>query len=187
MHGISLSGSFGPDFRHSIERMGAVEYLTTSYYEHWLHSIVDRGVRNGHFSDAELAVWERRIAAGEQPPRVDDPQAVERVRGWFRPRPVERFEGPPARHRPGDRVRVIQLLPAGHTRCPGYLRGAVGVVESVHPPLPLLDVYENENGRLRPEPWYTVAFEASDLWRLDGPGHQVLVDLWESHIEEWPA
>ena len=53
--------------------MGAVEYLTTSYYEHWLHSIVERGVRNGRFTRAELEDWERRIAAGEQAPTQQRP------------------------------------------------------------------------------------------------------------------
>ena len=54
----------------------------------------------------------------------------------------------------------------------------------MHSPQPLLDVFENENGRLQPEAWYTVAFAAADLWQLDEPGHHVLVDLWESHLEE---
>lgn len=187
VHGISLAGSFGPDFRHSIERMGAVEYLTTSYYEHWLHSILDRGMRSRLFTAAELDAWQRRIEAGERPPRTADAGAVERVRGWFRPRPVERFDAPPPRHRTGEGVRVIRLLPSGHTRCPGYLRGALGVVESVHAPLPLLDVYENDSGRIQPEAWYTVAFEAADLWQLDGAGHRVLCDLWESHLEQEAA
>ena len=85
--------------------------------------------------------------------------------------------------RPATGCAVIRLLPAGHTRCPGYLRGAPGVVERVHGPQPLLDVYENENGRVAPEPWYTVAFAASDLWAEAGR-HTVLVDLWQSHLED---
>ncbi len=34
------AGHFNVDqFRHGIERMSATEYLSTSYYEHWLHSL----------------------------------------------------------------------------------------------------------------------------------------------------
>ncbi|MDX6533679.1 MAG: nitrile hydratase subunit beta, partial [Gaiellales bacterium] len=48
VHGIGVVDPLGPGFRHSIELMGAVEYLTTLYYEHWLHSFIERGVRHGH-------------------------------------------------------------------------------------------------------------------------------------------
>jgi nitrile hydratase subunit beta len=169
--------------------MGTVEYLTTSYYEHWLYSIVERGVRNGRFTRAELEEWERRIAAGEQAPTSSDPDLAGAVRKSFGREAAghERYNAAPPRHAARDRVRVVRLLPSGHTRCPGYLRGAAGVVESVHPPQPLLDVFENENGRVQPEAWYTVAFAAADLWQLDEPGHRVLVDLWESHLEEEPG
>jgi nitrile hydratase len=189
VHGISLTGSFGPGFRHAIEQMGAVEYLTTSYYEHWLHSIVERAVRNGRFTRAELEEWERRIAAGEDAPTRNDPEQAAEVRTWFGPEAEapERYQAAPPRHASGDRVQVVRILPSGHTRCPGYLRGATGVVESVHAPQPLLDVFENEDGRVQPEAWYTVAFDAADLWQLDEPGHRVLVDLWESHLEEEPG
>lgn len=183
VHGLSSAASLGPGFRHAIERMGHLEYLTTSYYEHWLQSMEDRGIAHGHFTRADLDGWARRIDAGEPVPERTDPEAVEDVRAYLRKSSARRHEGPPARFAAGDRVRVIRLLPAGHTRCPGYLRGAPGVVERVHGPQPLLDVYENENGRVAPEPWYTVAFAASDLWAEAGP-HTVLVDLWQSHLEE---
>ena len=35
--GSMMAGVFGtPSFRHAIERMDAVHYLTSSYFEHWL-------------------------------------------------------------------------------------------------------------------------------------------------------
>jgi hypothetical protein len=49
--------------------------------------------------------------------------------------------------------------------------------------MPLLDVYESQGGLVRPEAWYTVAFPADALWEVERPGHTVLVDLWESHLE----
>jgi nitrile hydratase subunit beta len=184
VHGMSETVALGPGFRHAIERMDPVEYLTTSYYEHWLASMETRGLEHGRFTRAELAAAEVRIAAGEPVPRRLDPEAAARARAALGPRPRRVHSGAAPRHAVGDRVTVIRLLPSGHTRCPGYLRGAAGVVERVHAPMPLLDVFESQDGRIQPEPWYTVAFAAAALWRLDGPGHTVLVDLWESHLEE---
>lgn len=184
VHGLDLTVDLGPGFRYAIERMGAVEYLTTSYYEHWLASMETRGIEHGVFTRAELDAAAARIAAGERVPVRLDPAAAGEVRAGLSPSRQESYEAPPPRHAVGDGVRVVRLLPPGHTRCPGYLRGAAGIVERVNAPRPLLDVYETEGGRIQPEPVYTVAFAAAELWRLaPGEGHTVLVDLWESHLE----
>jgi len=53
---IFASGMINVDeFRHAIERMGAANYLRTSYYEHWLHACEDLLVAKGLFSSDELA------------------------------------------------------------------------------------------------------------------------------------
>ncbi|MGZ4430562.1 MAG: nitrile hydratase subunit beta [Gaiellales bacterium] len=183
VHGLDLTVDLGPGFRHAIERMDPVEYLTTSYYEHWLHSMEQRGIAHGVFTRDELRRWSERLAGGEPVPVRLDPAAAADARAGFRPLPDRTYTAPAPRHAPGDPVRVIRRLSPGHTRCPGYVRGAAGVVERVHAPVPLLDVYESEDGTVLPEPWYTVRFAAGDLWQLDEPEHTVLVDLWESHLE----
>jgi nitrile hydratase len=47
------------EFRHAIERMAPAEYLTASYYEHWLHSLetllVEKGVLKKEELDAKIA------------------------------------------------------------------------------------------------------------------------------------
>ena len=46
------------EFRHAIARMAPAEYLTTSYYEHWLHSLERVMMEKGQFDRAELeAAW----------------------------------------------------------------------------------------------------------------------------------
>mgnify|MGYP001180330067 CR=1 FL=1 len=46
------------EFRHAIERMAPAEYLSTSYYEHWLHSLEQVMMEKGKFDRAELeAAW----------------------------------------------------------------------------------------------------------------------------------
>ena len=185
VHGINLTSDhlLGPGFRYGIERMGAVAYLTTSYYEHWLATMEIRGLENGAFTRAELDAAATRIASGEPVPVRYDPAALAEVQAGLKPYRLEGHEGPEPRYAPGDRVSVVRRLAPGHTRCPGYLRGAPGMVERVHRARPLLDVYETDGGRVVPLPWYTVAFRSRDLWADAGPGHTVLVDLWESHLE----
>lgn len=52
------------EFRHAIERMTPAEYLTTSYYEHWLHSLERVMMEKGQFDRAELeAAWQNATEA----------------------------------------------------------------------------------------------------------------------------
>ena len=46
------------EFRHAIERIAPAEYLTTSYYEHWLIAMERVMVEKGQFDGADLqAAW----------------------------------------------------------------------------------------------------------------------------------
>ena len=47
------------EIRHSIERMSPADYLTTSYYQHWLHAAEDLLDKKGVVTHAEL---EQRMA-----------------------------------------------------------------------------------------------------------------------------
>ena len=48
---------------------------------------------------------------------------------------------------PGQGVRVRRMHPAGHTRCPRYVRGALGVVERVRGADELPDLRRLREGR----------------------------------------
>jgi nitrile hydratase len=50
------------EIRHAIERMAPAEYLTTAYYEHWLHAAEDLLDRKGVVTHAELAKRMAEIA-----------------------------------------------------------------------------------------------------------------------------
>jgi nitrile hydratase len=57
---VFAGGHYNVDeFRHAIERMPPAEYLTSSYYEHWLHSLetllVEKGVLKKEELDAKVA------------------------------------------------------------------------------------------------------------------------------------
>lgn len=67
MFGLFVScfagGWFNVDeFRHSIEKMHPAEYLSTSYYEHWLHALETILVERGAITAEELAARKKHIA-----------------------------------------------------------------------------------------------------------------------------
>ena len=159
----------GGEFRHSIERMDPGHYLTSSYYEHWLTAAATLAIEHGLVTRSEL---EAR-AGGRFPlsgpvlaPLVTDP-------------------GPDVdepRFGVGDRVRVREWHPAGHTRCPRYVRGKAGVVVRMDGIYSVPDVEAHGSAR-RHEPTYSVRFDAADLWRDGQHGVSVHVDLWDSYLE----
>ena len=173
----AIPGGVDP-FRHAIERMGARAYLSTSYYEHWLAAIETLAVESGAVPAAELEAARVAAATGAPVPRRDDPaQAAAMVVAVRTPsRPVEVVA--PGRFGIGDRVQVSRRSSPGHTRCPRYVRGAVGVVDTLHGTVRLPDA--SADGRDEAAPLYGVRFEARDLW---GAGaHQVHLDLWEPYL-----
>src|SRR5438270_9695600 len=100
-------------FRHAIERMEPGHYLTSSYYEHWLTAAATLAIESGLVTEQEL---EQR-AGGPFP--ISGPVHEGDVQA---PAPHQ------VRFNLGDRVRVRNLHRPGHTRCPGYIRGKVGVI-----------------------------------------------------------
>jgi nitrile hydratase len=159
----------GGEFRHSIERMDPGHYLASGYYEHWLTAAATLAVEHRLVTRSEL---EAR-AGGRFPlsgpvlaPPVADP-------------------GPDVsepRFGIGDRVRVREWHPAGHTRCPRYVRGKTGTVVRLDGSYSVPDVEAHGTARRR-EPTYSVRFDAAELWQDGQQGVCVHVDLWDSYME----
>lgn len=161
----------GPQFRHSIERMDPAHYLGSSYYEHWLTGGSTLAVEAGITTQAEL---ERR-AGGRYPLSRPD-------RGTPPAGPLTGHTEP--RFAVGDRVRVKELHPLGHTRAPRYVQGKRGLVVRVDEPANLPDA-EAHGGALVLDPTYCVRFESRELWGEGGAGGERFhVDLWEYYLEE---
>ena len=124
-----------------------------------------------------------RLAAGEEAPEHADAEMAERMIGRLRKRAPMDPPPPDARFAPGDRVRVRRMRPAGHTRCPRYVRGVAGTIQSVRGAdrLPDLTTYGEP---AEPEPVYAVAFASQDVWGpSEEPPFTVLLDLWDSYLE----
>jgi nitrile hydratase subunit beta len=159
----------GGEFRHSIERMEPGHYLTSSYYEHWLTAAATLAVEHGLVTHAEL---EAR-AGGRFP--LSGPSLAPPVADAGADVGAPRF-------RAGDRVRVREWHPPGHTRCPRYVRGKAGTVVRVDGIHSVPDIEAHSTAR-RYEPTYSVRFDATDLWRDGQRGVSVHVDLWDSYLE----
>ena len=172
-------GGFGSGpFRFVIESLPADEYLRLSYYEKWLHVLETRLIRNGTLAAADLERWRAALAAGAPVPVRGDPKLASDLPAAMRT-VHEHASVSDSRHHPGDRVRVRRMHPAGHTRCPRYVRGCAGVVERVHGLEPPQD-----GPGLAAEPYYAVRFTAEELWGTGAePNMSVIVDLWESYLE----
>jgi nitrile hydratase len=178
MLGVAMArGILG--FRYWIESMGNQEYLSTSYYEHWLHAIEVMLRGSGDLEAGEL---DAAVAAGRVPgERWDQPDAAAIVPMFLNSPPDHGRPAPPTgRFGVGDRVRVARRVTHEHNRVPRYVRGAAGVVESVSGHEPLEEGIEFGP----PEPVYSVAFDASDLW-ADGvePDVEIVIDLFEKYLE----
>jgi nitrile hydratase len=163
------AGVSGGEFRHSIERMEPGHYLTSDYYEHWLTAAATLAVEHGLVARSDL-----EARAGGRFPLSDPVLALPVVDA-----------GPDVgkpRFGAGDRVRVREWHPPGHTRCPRYVRGKAGMVVRVDGTHSVPDIEAHGTAR-RHEPTYSVRFDAAELWRDAQRGVWVHVDLWDSYLE----
>jgi nitrile hydratase subunit beta len=181
---ISLRGLVaGPGGRAVRESIDAAHYLEASYYERWLWSAERRLEAKGSITPGEVESMMARLSAGESPPPVADPSLAAEMVAELRQGPPAMATAPRPRFAPGDRVRVRRMHPAGHTRCPRYVRGAVGIIERVQGTdvLPDRATYGLPT---EPEPVYAVAFASQELWgESDDPLWTVLIDLFDAYLE----
>jgi nitrile hydratase subunit beta len=161
--------------RHAIERMDPVHYLGSPYYEHWLTGFATLAVENGLVSGHEL---EARCG-GAFPLSRPSHGTLWQGRSQTGPR----AHGSGARFAVGERVRVSNVHPRGHTRCPRYVRGREGSIASIDGEFTLPDA--EAHGEDPPvEATYCVRFDSAELWGREAePGTSVSVGLWESYLE----
>ena len=170
-------------FRHSVERIDPVSYLSDTYYGRWLggvetlleeagvlrsEDITQRAVERGADREARVAARPSGHTWQDDTPRS---QSAAR-RGVVT-----------AKFSVGDMVTTRNLNPSGHTRLPSYARGACGCVVAEHGAWVLPDANAHGRGE-QPETLYTIAFEGSELWGdTTEPCVSVRLDLFESYLE----
>jgi nitrile hydratase len=167
--------------RHAIERMDPVEYLTTSYYEHWLAALITLAKDLGYATDSEIETGRGGVL---KPTPFPAPNA-EQVEGLIRQgMPATREDGrTKAAFDIGDAVRARNLEVAGHTRLPRYVRGRLGVITACRGSHVFPDTAAHDRGE-NAQPLYTVRFEARELWGDNVARRDcVYIDLWEDYLE----
>ncbi|MEL6582652.1 MAG: nitrile hydratase subunit beta [Pseudomonadota bacterium] len=165
--------------RHARESLSPAIYYNASYYEIWLRALERLLQDAGEVSGAELAAGQSS-APGLRADRCLKAEAVSAVlkRGGPTDRP-----GAASAFSVGDRVRLRNHQPAGHTRLPGYVRGCTGVITLLHG----AHVYPDSHARFdgeQPQPLYTVSFKATEVFGADAdPALTLSVDAWEPYLE----
>jgi nitrile hydratase len=200
----AAGGSYAPNldkFRHAIERLGPVTYLTAGYYGRWLHATETRLVEAGELEPGAVERRARELAAAREPAGAPAPvtpattagdaaaAAERRAQAAGADRPRSRFRREvdrPPRFAAGDVVRAREIHPAGHTRLPRYARGKRGRIQAVYDAYVFPDTHAHDQGEA-PQYAYSVAFEGEELWGADAePGTRVHLDLFEPYLEPVP-
>jgi nitrile hydratase len=162
------------NFRYELELIPAADYLRMSYYERFIHLLVERLLRSNLVTQSEI---ESGKADPNAPRPVPNPPAARREAAS--PAPVK------PRFKVGHHVRARNLHPFGHTRLPRYMRGRRGVIVRDHGAFPFQDTdTAGDPLTLVEQHVYTVRFAARELWGNQASARDsVCVDLWDDHLE----
>jgi nitrile hydratase beta subunit len=176
---MGMTGSWNIDeARHARERLPALTYWRSSYYEMRHYALLLQLIELGLVTAMEegqgcMSVPPRlvkRVAKAEMIPAI-------LAAGGPADRPSNRPQG----FAPGDHVRTRNINPLGHTRLPRYARGKAGEIVAVHGTHVFPD--SNAHGLGEDPHWlYTVRFTARELWGKD-TRDTVMIDLWEPYLE----
>lgn len=172
--------------RYARETMPPVEYLGTTYYEHWLYGLEKLLIERGLLAEGEIETRMRAPAAttptapAERRAIGPEPLQAGLARGG---NARERDQSLPPRFAVGQVVRVSHDNPIGHTRAPRYVRGRCGVIHIDHGVFVFPDTHAATGDR-NPQHCYSVRFNAAELWGSAADRHStVYVDLWDDYLE----
>lgn len=174
-------------FRHAVERIDPVSYLTDTYYGRWLGGLESKLIEEGLISQADIKKKllslgvsdEGRVAArpSESIAREFKAKANQEYLNAARPMKAEPI------FKQGQTVVVSSTGASGHTRLPAYVRGRRGLIVALHGGWVLPDTHAHGLGE-NPEHLYTVSFSGVELWGKEAdPGLEICIDLFESYIE----
>ena len=149
--------------RPAIESIEPETYLTSRYYQKWLIALEKGFVQTGTFTTDELndrVDLHRRHPDTPVSQNRDSDLATSARKSRYSQR-SPKHDGDPA-FSVGDAVLTRHIDPSGHTRIPHYAQGKHGAVHALRGVFDLLDL--KVQGVRKPEPVYTVGFDARELW-----------------------
>lgn len=172
------------EFRIGIEKMRPVDYLTSSYYGHWIATVAYNLLETGVLDSEELEARTQTFMMDPDTeiPRREDPKLVKVVEKAMKEglSPVRDISSPP-RFKVGEKIKTRNIHPTGHTRFPRYARDKYGVIDEVYGAHVFPDDAAHRKGE-NPQYIYRVRFEAEELWGREQKS-AVYVDLWENYLE----
>ena len=179
---IRIAGANLHAFRHAIERVPPPEYLR-GYWNRWTMGTQLMLEDSGILTDEQVRGRAARLSGQDitEPPAPEPHKPQMASGGAGNLRPVDKA---PA-FKVGDRVRVADLHPEGHTRLPRYVRRRTGTVTALQPAAVFPDSAAHFLGE-DPQHCYAVEFDSRELW---GPGTEpfrLSIDLFEPYLEPVP-
>ena len=169
--------------RPAIESIEPDTYLASRYYQKWLSALEKGLIKSGSLTADELRDRVEFHSSNPDAPvsQNHDPNLARAILEDRYSQRSPKYGGEPA-FLVGDEVLTRRIDHAGHTRIPQYAQGKRGVVHALRGVFDLLDL--KVQGIFKPEPVYTVGFDASELWSdAAEPSQRVYIDLWESYLQ----
>jgi nitrile hydratase subunit beta len=170
-------------FRYQRERIPPVDYLSMSYYESWLATVIELMVTNGLVTRAEIAGGRPAPGSGKVSPALTTEKVTLLI---TKGSPTNRDEHAAPRFQVGQKIRTRNINPESHTRLPRYARAKAGTIARSHGVFVFPDsnaLFQGEN----PQHVYSVRFTAQELWGAQAAARDaVYLDLWESYLEPVP-
>ncbi|MFN0191737.1 MAG: nitrile hydratase subunit beta [Aestuariivirga sp.] len=176
---MGATGTWNIDIsRHARERIPAVDYWNSSYYEIWFKGLLRLLQEHGLASAEEISSSKSSLP----PAKVKRVLTKDMVQGALaKGGPANRPLSTNAKFKPGDKVRTKNIHPDGHTRLPRYVRGHMGEIVLIHGTHVLPD--SSAHGKGDDPNWlYAVRFTAKELWNKATPD-TVMLDLWEPYLD----
>ncbi|MEA3021162.1 MAG: nitrile hydratase subunit beta, partial [Alphaproteobacteria bacterium] len=155
------------DSRYAQETLPPQVYLAVSYYQRWALAMEKNLKKRGLVTDEEIAAGRALQPAKPLPNKL----TTEVVKAGLTRNSFFRQQQGPARFKPGDKVRTVNVHPQGHTRLPRYARDKVGTVELIHGCHAYPDSVAGGRGD-DPQWLYTVVFDGSEIWGADADPRQ---------------
>jgi nitrile hydratase beta subunit len=168
-------------FRHLVERINPVAYLTHGYYGRWLGGVETGLVESGILDVDAIAAkvsdlgGEQQSLIAAQPKSNPDSQGnVPTAVGSDRAVAAPKFAV-------GQQVLTSALAKPGHTRLPAYARAKIGTVITTHGGWVYPDTNAHGLGE-DPQNLYTVQFTSATLWGGSEKKVKVSLDLFEPYL-----
>jgi len=164
--------------RYARESTDPVHYLSSTYYEHWLHGLELLLLDNKLISKDELT-GSKKATTNKNSSAVSPDTAKQIVESGA---PTLLYSSKTAKFKLNDTVVVRKDNTNTHTRAPSYVAGVAGKIIKLHGTHIYADVHA-KTGKKEPVHLYSVRFEAKAIWGDSAePNSAVYIDLFEPYL-----